>query len=217
MTVHAARRRRPGFQRYRRRCRGAEPRDRAQEPARRDRGRRRPDRNGTCRPSPRFASDDRPSRIERDADRAIAIRTVDAGPAGREPFQGGPGRMPVRVARARRGDRHARSNGHDEGVGRRRPAAMVGHLEDIDPGQSSCQQRWIDPILDVASQQEPSIADRPEQDDGHVVDARSVIRWLERHASPDRPADVQSDLVDGQPITCRDRPARRSTGLSQRL
>ena len=145
-----------------------------------------------------------PPSLEADDDRPVAIGPQDASTGGREPIERGPGRMPVRVAGAGRGDGDLRVDRLDERLGRRGPASVVGDLEQVDARQALAEQRRVDPVLDVAHQQEPASTDLPEQDDRHVVDAGPAVG---RRGRDDRgPATARA-------ARCRRRRAgRRSPG-----
>ena len=88
-------------------------------------------------------------------------------------------------------------------------------LEDVDRRQAGRDEGRVHFLLDVAGQQEPAVADRPEQDDRDVVDGRPAVGRLGRHGPADRPAHVQVHVVDGQPVTGRDRAGRRRIGPGQ--
>jgi hypothetical protein len=77
---------------------------------------------------------------------------------------------------------------------------MVGDLEQIDVGQSVGQQLGIDCLFDVPHQQESPVPDLSEEDDRHVVDARSTVRRVDWHLSPDRPEHPERDLVNVQAV-----------------
>jgi hypothetical protein len=108
--------------------------------------------------------------------------------------------MPVRVACAGRRDRDARPDGVHEGLRRRRPGAVVSHLEQVDVRQSGCQQGRVDVLLDVAGQQEPAPVDLPQQHDRDVVDAGPAVGRRARHPTAHGPQHAQVDLVDREPV-----------------
>ncbi len=108
--------------------------------------------------------------------------------------------MPVRVPGAGRGDGDSGPDRIDERLGRRRPAAVVGDLEQVDMRQAVGQQRRVDAFLDVAHQQEAARTDLAEEDHRDVVDAGAAIRRDCRDLPADRPQHVQVDLVDGEPV-----------------
>jgi len=118
--------------------------------------------------------------------------------------------VPIRVAGARRRDRDPWSDGIHERLGRRGPAAVVGHLQQVEPRQAVGEETRIDLLLDVAGQHEPPVTDRPKEHDGHVVDAGPAVGRFERDLAADRPQDGHADLVHGQPIAGRQaEPLRR--------
>lgn len=55
---------------------------------------------------------------------------------------------------------------------------MVGDLEKVHPRDATGQDDRIDPLLDVAREQESPSIDLAEQDDRDVVDARPGVGWL---------------------------------------
>jgi hypothetical protein len=57
----------------------------------------------------------------------------------------------------------------------------MGDLEELDRGQASRQELRIDPLLDVAGQQEAVRSEGAEEDDRDVVDAGAAVRWVLRH------------------------------------
>ena len=92
--------------------------------------------------------------LEADDDGPVAVRSQDAGSRCRQTVERGLRRVAVRVARAGRRHRDRRSGRIDEGLGGRRPAAVMGDLEQVDMRQSVREQRRIDALLDVAHQQD---------------------------------------------------------------
>jgi hypothetical protein len=89
------------------------------------------------------------------------------------------------------------------------------HLEQVDARQALRQHRWVDVLLHIAGQEEPTLPDDAEQDDRHVIDAAAGIGRLGRDPAADRPEHAHRDLVDRQPITRGDGEADRRTGTSQ--
>jgi hypothetical protein len=108
--------------------------------------------------------------------------------------------MAVRIAGASRRDGYPRPGRIDECLGRRRSAAMVGDLEQVDVGQAFGEKGRIDLLFDIAHQQEPSSCHVTEQHDRDVVDRRPAIGRRYWNPSADRPQDPQLDLVDRQAI-----------------
>jgi len=102
-------------------------------------------------------------RLEGHDDRAVPVRPEHPGTGPGQPLEGCPGRVAVRVARAGGCDRDPRPDGVDERLGGRRPAAVVGDLEQIDTGQVGGQQLRVDRFLHVPHQQEPSCAHLPSE------------------------------------------------------
>ena len=85
----------------------------------------------------------------------------------------------------------------------------MGHLKEVDVRQAFGEERRVDAFLDIAHQQEPAGADVTEEDDRHVVDARSAIGRCRRHLTANRPQDPQVDVVHGEAVTGGDREADR--------
>jgi len=57
----------------------------------------------------------------------------------------------------------------------------VGDLEDVDRREAGRDQCRIHVLLHVAGQQEPTVPDRAQQHDRHVVDPRPAVGGLVRH------------------------------------
>lgn len=161
---------------------------------------------GLCqrRPSPRcggaFGLDAHAVSRKRGDDRPIPIRPEDPRAGCREPRKGRRGRMTVRIAGPGGRDGHGRPDRFDKWLGGRRAATVMSHLQEVHVGQPVGQERRIDPLLDVAHEQEPARADLAEQDDRHVVDTGAAIGWFDRHLASDGPEHSQRDLVDCEPI-----------------
>lgn len=86
---------------------------------------------------------------------------------------------------------------------------MVRDLQQVDAWQPGRQEARIHALLDVAREQEPPRADGPEDHDGHVVDARPVVRRVAGDLAADGPQDAQLDPVHGQPIARGQAGSRR--------
>ncbi|HYH92176.1 MAG TPA: hypothetical protein VD763_03370, partial [Candidatus Saccharimonadales bacterium] len=93
----------------------------------------------------------------------------------------------------------------------------MGDLEDVEAWQAGSEQRWVDPFLDVAGQQEPTIADAAEEHDRDVVDARPRVRRRGWDLAADRPQDPQVQLVDTDAIPGRKPQSDRRTGSGEPL
>ena len=127
------------------RIRRPEARDGAGErPARPSRRRRFHDHGPTLARSPGGATHDRPARFEGDRDRAVDVRPIDPCPGRREPVDRRPRRVPVGIAGPGRGDRDQWPDRGEERLVRRGPAAVVGDLQDVDPGQARREQGRVD-------------------------------------------------------------------------
>lgn len=82
-------------------------------------------------------------------------------------------------------------------------------------GDPAGEQDRIDRLLDVTGEQEPAAGDLAEQDDRHVVDARSRVGRLLRYAAGRRPQDAQVDLVDPKPVARGEQASVRRVGTCQ--
>ncbi len=93
---------------------------------------------------------------------------------------------------------------------------MVGHLEEVDPGQAAGEQDRIDLLLDIAGEQEALGAECPEQDDRDVVDRRAPVGRFTGHGVAVRPEDLERDRVELKAVAGRQQPRRaglfRETG-----
>jgi hypothetical protein len=123
--------------------------------------------------------------------------------------------MAVRVPGTGRGDGDLRMRRIDERLGRRRSAAVVRDLEEVDLWEPIGEEGWVDALFDVAHQQRAAFADPTEQHDRHVVDASSAVRRRQGHTATDRPQDLEVDLVDSEPIAGRESQSNRRTGSGQ--
>ena len=175
------RRRRPARHPAHPRRRADRDRDRAQQwrTGGRAPARRRPRRGGEprsirCEPGgPRQRG--RPARSRRgdgdalvpevDLDRPVLVRPVHARAARSEAAQRRARRVAVLVVRARRDDRDPRPHRVEERLRRRGRAPVVGDLENVDTREAAGEQRRVDPLLDVARQQEPAPVGLAEQHD----------------------------------------------------
>jgi hypothetical protein len=124
--------------------------------------------------------------------------------------------MSVRIPSPGRGDRNGRPRCVKQGIGRRRPAAVVGDLEKRDPGDAAGHQERIDLLLDVAGEQELLAAKRPEQDDRDVVDSRPRVRRLIGNAAAVRPKDPESGTVESEFVAGEEASGRSIPGPERR-
>jgi hypothetical protein len=90
---------------------------------------------------------------EVDHDGPVTIGSEHARTRVGETFERRSGRMAVWIAGSGRCDRDPRSNGIDERLGRRSPAAMVRNLEQVDPREAGRKKLRVDLLLDVAHEQ----------------------------------------------------------------
>jgi len=77
---------------------------------------------------------------------------------------------------------------------------VVGDLEHVHPGHAAGEKDRVDALLYVAGEEEPLRAERPQQDDRHVVDARAGVSRLRRHRTRVGPEDAETDIVEAEPI-----------------
>jgi hypothetical protein len=145
--------------------------------------------------------DRHPPAIKGRLDAPVAVGPIHVRAARLDPGERLRGWMAVRVDGADRDDRDLRPDHVEEGSGRRRPTAVVGDLEQVEPGQAARQQDRIDLLLDVAGQQEALLAERAEQDDRDVVDRRAAIGRGARDGVAVGPQDPQVDRIEPQPVT----------------
>ena len=154
----------------------------------------------TARPSARRSTSTEPS---------WSVR-IDPRAARAEPVERRSRRVAVRVAGAGRGDRDSRVDGVDERLGRRRGAAVVGDLDQVDAREPAGEQRGVDALLDVAHQQEPAAVRLAQEHDRDVVDPRAGVGRLERHGARVRPQDRQPDLAEADLRAGREEATGRS-------
>jgi hypothetical protein len=146
-----------------------------------------------------------------DRDGPVEIGPEEPGAGLLEAGDGPWGGMPVGVACARADDGDMRREAFDERIGRRGRTAVVGDLQHVESAtvgrrQPGGQQLWVDVLLDVAGQQQPPIAKAQVEDERNVIDLFARARRTQRHASGQRPVDVDRDAVEKQPITGGDHP-----------
>ena len=87
----------------------------------------------------------------------------------------------------------------------------MGDLEHVHGRQAALEEPGVDVVLRVARQEEPGPARVTEQDDRLVVDRAPVVGRVDRHRLR-RPQHLEPDLVEPQPGTLREPPARRPVG-----
>ena len=134
------------------------------------------------RPSPAGADAERVP-VEGHVQRPVEIRAVRRDAVGAQPGERPRRGVPERVPRPDRDQAHGRIDRAQQGVRRRGPAPVVGHLENVDVGEATRHQNGIDSLLDVAREQEALRAHRAEQHDRHVVDPGSRVGRSPRHAA----------------------------------
>ena len=84
---------------------------------------------------------------------------------------------------------------------------MVRNLEQVEVGQASGDERRIDVLFDVASEEEPLAVAHPEQHDGGVVDRLAVAERGRRHRAGVGPEDREPDRIQGEAV-----PADKASG-----
>jgi hypothetical protein len=87
---------------------------------------------------------------------------------------------------------------------------VVRNLEEIERRQAATEELRVDAFLDIAREQEPLAGGLAEQHDGHVVDRRSAIGWMQGHAVGVRPQDAEVDRVERQLVAGRQPPMWRA-------
>jgi hypothetical protein len=120
--------------------------------------------------------------------------------------------MAVAVPGSRRDDGDRRADGVEEVARRGGPAPVVGDLQEIDWWHAPREELRIDLLLDVPREQEAPAGHLAEQDDRHVVDARSIVRRLLGNGVRVRPQHTEVDLVNPDTVA-RHEPAARATAL----
>jgi len=97
--------------------------------------------------------------------------------------------------------------------GRGCPATVMRDLEHIQASavrlaDTTLEQRRVDIVLDVASEEHPPLDISNVEHDGRVIDGAPDARRARRHRTPDRPQDIHGDAIEGQTVarrkpTCR--------------
>jgi hypothetical protein len=123
--------------------------------------------------------------------------------------------MAVRVAGTRRSNGDLRLHRIDKCLGGRGSTPVMGHLEEIDAREAGGEQLRVDPVLDVAHQEEPAGPDRAYDDHRDVVDAGAPVGRLGRDAATQRPEHVHRDLVHAHSITRGNAHPLRSPPVGQ--
>ncbi len=80
----------------------------------------------------------------------------------------------------------------------------MGDLQQVDSWQAFGHEAGIDALLDVAGQEEPGRADRPQEDDRAVVDRRALVGGDVRDRSMIRPEHTQLDRVEADDAAAAD-------------
>jgi hypothetical protein len=138
-----------------------------------------------------------------DGHAAIQVGPIDSSPDRCQSSEGLSGRVPVRVPSARTDDRDAGSEGRQEAFRRRSPAAVMGHLEQVQAAAARDARRdelRIDGLLDVAREKDAAGPEANIQDGGDVVDPGAGIRGLYGHAATRRPEQLDSGVVETQEV-----------------
>lgn len=120
--------------------------------------------------------------------------------------------MPIRVAKTGRDHRDLGPHRLEERLGARGLRAVVGDLQELDPGQPPDEQLGIHVLLDIASEQEPVRPEAAEQDDRDVVDRRAAVGGVLGHPARIGPQDPELDLVELEPVTRRQGAVGRLAG-----
>jgi hypothetical protein len=91
---------------------------------------------------------------------------------------------------------------------------VVGDLEDVDAREAAGEQDRVDPLLDVARQQEAPPGDFAEQDDRDVVDSGTGVGWLTWDGRMIGPQHAETDVVEGEAVARRQQ-ARRGSACAE--
>ena len=148
--------------------------------------------------------------VESNLDRPVAIGPEGLSGTDPQPLDRRGRGMPIRIAEPGRHDGNPRSDRVEKCLSARRPGPVVGDLEEIDLGKAAREKLGIDLLFDVAGKEKPPTADLAEQHDRDVVDRAPAVGRAERHTSRVGPEHPKPNVVQGQPITGRERPVRRS-------
>jgi hypothetical protein len=76
----------------------------------------------------------------------------------------------------------------------------MGDLQQVDAWQSAGQEQRVDPLLDIAGQQEAPSPDLPEQHDRDVVDGGAPVARALRHLTRIGPHDRETNLINREAI-----------------
>lgn len=145
--------------------------------------------------------------IQRHADRRVLVRAEHRRAGAEQSPEGGRRRVAVAVVCPDGHRRNLRPKGVELLLRRRRPAPVMGDLEQIDRRQTASDEHRVDALLDVAGQEEPQGAVLAEHDDRDIVHARACVRWASRYRVCVGPQDAQAHAVDLEPVA-RPRDAR---------
>ncbi len=103
------------------------------------------------------------SSVERRLDAPVPIGPIQPRAVGLDSGQGLRRRMTVRVHCPHRNDRGPGVHAVEVRVGRRGATAVMGDLQEVDPGQAPGEQDRFDLLLDISGQQEALGPERSEQ------------------------------------------------------
>ena len=79
---------------------------------------------------------------------------------------------------------------------------MMGHLQEVDPGQAQADQLPIHVLLGIAGQQEPPPVHVAEHHDRDVVDAHPGAWWAGRDAPAIWPEHPEDEVIHHQLVAC---------------
>lgn len=158
-----------------------------------------------CRPDPE------PAALDRDLHGAVRVGAVRPTRERMEPLERRRRWMAVRVARTRGHDRDGRPHGLEERPGRRRARPVMRDLQQVHLRQAAGEELGVDPLLDVAGEQEPPASHLAEEHDRDVVDPGAGV--TRTFGDPVRvwPEHTESDRVERQPVTGGEPATRRPT------
>ena len=116
--------------------------------------------------------------------------------------------MAVTVLRTDRDHGDARTDGVQERLCRGRPTAVMRDLEHVRTRHAAAEEDRIDPLLDVAHEQERSPAHAELEHDRYVVDARAIVGWLGRDTPRVGPEHAEHSGIDAEAVS-RDQAVAR--------
>ncbi len=146
--------------------------------------------------------------VRADAHRAIQIGPEDFGTRCLEALDGPLTGMTVVVVAADADSRDTWSQGVHEALGRRRAAAVVGNLQEVEARaalrDAGSEQPRIDVILDVTREQEAALPEPQIEDERGIVDGASTARRALRQRPCRWPEDMDGGAVKPDLVALRE-------------